>query len=250
VQTGDQVAINGFIISGKTPKKILARAIGPSLQVKGQPVPGRLMNPTLELRNKSGGLIFSNDDWTMSPQKAQIQGSGLAPKDSREAAILITLKPGEYTTIVRGKNNTTGIALGEIYGLPPATDSELANLSARALVLTGDNVLIDGLIVGGNTRKDILIRAIGPELTARGVTGVLQDPVLDLYNRDGTLVRRNDNWRDAPNRAKIQASGLAPTDNRESAILMEMLAPGEYTAIVRGVNGTTGIALAEVYTLK
>jgi hypothetical protein len=207
------------------------------------------MNPTLELRNKNRALIFSNDDWTTSPQKAEIQGSGLAPKDSREAAILITLKPGEYTTIVRGKNNTTGIALGEIYALPPTTDSELANLSARALVLTGDNVLIDGLIVGGKTSKNILLRAIGPELTARGVTGALQDPVLDLYNKQGMLLRRNDNWRDAPNRNQIQASGLAPTDNRESVILI-MLAPGEYTAIVRGVNGTTGIALAEVYTLK
>ena len=138
--------------------------------------------------------------------------------------------------------------MGEIYELPPGNDSELVNLSARALTLTGDNVLIDGLIIGGTTSKNILLRAIGPELHAYGVVGELHDPILDLYDAHGTLIRRNDNWRTAPNRAQIQASGRAPTDDRESAILMT-LAPGNYTAIVRGVNGTTGIALAEIYTV-
>jgi hypothetical protein len=219
------------------------------LQLNNQPIPGRLLNPTLELHDSHGALIFFNDDWTTSPQKAQIQASGLAPKDSREPAIIATLHEGAYTTVIRGKNNTTGIALGEIYALPPNNGSELINLSARALTLTGDNVLIDGLIIGGNTSKNILVRALGPELHARGVSGELQNPKLDLYDANGTLLRSNDNWRSAPNRAQIQASGLAPTDNRESAILMN-LAHGNYTAIVRGVNGTTGIALAEVYTLK
>jgi hypothetical protein len=206
------------------------------------------MNPTLELHDGSGALIFFNDDWTMSPQKAQIQASGLAPKDSREPAIIATLAQGNYSAVVHGKNNTTGIALGEVYGLPPSNDSALLNLSARALVMTGDNVLIDGLIIDGNSPKNILLRAIGPELHARGVSGELQDPTLDLYDANGTLLRRNNNWRDAPNRAQIQATGAAPTDNRESAILMT-LAPGHYTAIVRGVNGTTGIALGEIYAL-
>jgi hypothetical protein len=249
VQTGDQVTINGFIVKGGAPKKILTRAVGPSLEVNHQPVPGRLLNPTLELRDGSGALIFFNDDWTTSPQKTDIQASGLAPRDSREPAIIATLPQGAYTTIVRGKSNTTGIALGEIYGLPPSNASELINLSARALTRTGDNVLIDGLIIGGKTSKQIVLRAIGPELRARGVTGELRDPILDLYDANGTILRSNDNWRDAPNMTKIQASGLAPTDNRESAILMT-LAPGNYTAIVRGANGTTGIALAEVYMLK
>ena len=129
------------------------------------------MNPTLELHDGSGALIFFNDDWTTSPQKAEIQASGLAPKDSREPAIIATLAQGAYTTIVRGKNNTTGIALGEIYALPPNNGSELVNLSARALTLTGDNVLIDGLIIGGNTSKQIVLRAIGPELEDQGVSG-------------------------------------------------------------------------------
>jgi hypothetical protein len=205
------------------------------------------MDPTLELWNSSGSLIFSNDNWTASPQKSQIQASGYAPKDSREPAIIATLPEGPYTSIVRGKNNTTGIALGEIFSLPPNNASELTNLSARALTLTGDNVLIDGLIIEGNTSKEILLRAIGPSLGARHVSGALQDPVLDLYDAHGTLLRRNNNWRDAPNRSQIQATGRAPSDNRESAILIS-LPPGHYTAIVRGVNGTTGVALAEFFT--
>jgi hypothetical protein len=249
VRTADQVTINGFIIKGPVSKKILVRAIGPSLQVKGQPIPGRLADPTLELHNSSGALIFSNDDWTKSPQKAEIQASGLAPKDSRESAIIANLPKGAYTAVIRGKTNTTGIALGEIYALPPDNDSELGNLSARAEVLTDDNVLIDGLIIGGNKPKDILLRAIGPELHAQGVSGELHDPTLDLYDAQGTLLRRNDNWRQAPNHADIQATGIAPTDDRESAILIK-LAPGDYTAIVRGANGTTGVALAEVYTIN
>jgi len=219
------------------------------LQSNHQPIAGRLFDPTLELHNSRGTLIFSNDDWTRSPQKAEIQASGCAPKDSRESAIIATLPEGAYTAILRGKNNTTGIALGEIYVLPSRSDAALINLSARALVLTGDNVLIDGLVIGGKTSKQVVLRAIGPGLHRSGVVGELRDPVLDLYNANGMLLRTNDNWRNAPNWSQIQVSGLAPGDNHESAILIT-LAPGPYTAVVRGVNGTTGIALAEFYMLK
>ena len=222
--------------------------MGPSLEFNHQPVPGRLQDPVLELHNGSGSLIFANDDWITSPQRAQIQASGLAPKDNREPAIIATLPQGAYTTVIRGKSGATGVALGEIYELPPTTNSNLINLSVRALTLTQANVLIDGFVIGGNTSKDILVRAIGPELHNYNVSGELRNPVLDLYNSNGTLLRRSDNWHDAPNHAQIQATGLAPTDNYESAILMT-LAPGPYTAIVRGVNGTTGVALAEIYML-
>ena len=228
--------------------KILTRAVGPSLELNHQPIPGRLLNPTLELHASNGALIFSNDDWTASVQKADIQASGLAPSDGREPAIVASLLPGNYTTVIRGKNNSTGIALGEIYALDPGGNSELINLSARAVTLTGNDVLIDGLVIAGNTSKNMLVRAMGPTLHRFGVNGELQNPVLDLYNSHGVLLRHNDNWRDAPNHAQIQATGLAPSDNRESAIFMT-LAPGTYTAIVRGVNGTTGVALAEVYDL-
>ena len=248
VATGDQVSINGFIIRGSAPKKILARVVGPSLGFNNQPIPGRLLDPILELHGSTGSLIFSNDDWMASPQKAQIQASGLAPNDSREPAIIATLPQGSYTTIIRGKDNTTGIALGEVYVLPPNNSSELVNLSGRALTLTRDNVLITGLIVGGQTTKQIVVRAIGPTLHAQGITGELLDPTLDLYDAHGTILRSNNNWSSAPNHAQIQAAGLAPTDNRESAIMMT-LSPGNYTAIVRGVDGTTGVALVEVYAL-
>ena len=248
VGIGDQVSINGFIIRGSAPKKILARAVGPSLALDNQPIPGRLLDPILELHGSTGSLIFSNDDWMTSPQKAQIQASGLAPNDSREPAIIATLPQGAYTTVVRGKNNTTGIALGEVYLLPPNNASDLVNLSARALTLTGDDVLIAGLIIGGQTSKQVLLRAIGPELHGHNVTGELQDPTLGLYDHNGTALRTNDNWQDALNHAQIQATGLAPGDDRESAILITLSAGG-YTAIVRGANGTTGVAVIETYTL-
>jgi hypothetical protein len=235
-------------VKGPAPIKVVIRALGPSLEVNGQPVAGRLLNPTLELYNKNS-LVYFNDDWIASPQKAQIQASGLAPKDIHEAAIIATLPEGSYTAVISGKNQTAGIALGEIYALPQKnTESELINLSARGLVLTGDGVLIDGVVIGGKTSKEILVRAIGPELRAHGVSGELLNPMLDLYDANGRLVRRNDNWHNAPNLAKIQSSGFAPTNNYESAILMT-LAPGRYTAIVRGVNGGTGVALAEIYML-
>jgi hypothetical protein len=249
VQTGDNVTINGFVIKGAAPRKILARATGPSLAFNHQPIPGRLMDPILELHNSNGALIFANDNWVTSPQRTQIQASGFAPKDNREPAIIANLHEGSYTTVVRGKNNTTGIALGEIFELPPANGTTLINLSARALVLTQANVLIDGFVVGGNTPQNILIRALGPELSKFHVSGELKNPSLDLFNANGVLLRRSDNWIDAPNRAQIQATGLAPKDNREPAILM-LLAPNSYTAIVRGVSNTTGIALAEVYILN
>ena len=228
--------------------KILVRAEGPSLAANGQPLPGVLLDPVLELYDGTGSLIFSNDDWRTSPQESQIQASGLAPGDSREPAIIATLPEGSYTMVIHGKNNTTGIALGEVYVLPPNTSSELVNISGRALTSAGDNVLITGLIMGGQTPRPTLIRALGPTLHAEGVTGELLDPMLDLYDGNGSVLGSNNDWTAAPNHAQIQATGLAPSDNRESAILMT-LAPGNYTAIVRGVNGTTGVALLDAYAL-
>jgi hypothetical protein len=218
------------------------------LKANGHTIPGALADPKLELRDHQGRLLSSNDNWMSSAQKAQIQTTHFAPSDSHESALIANLPAGSYTVIASGVNNTTGIALAEIYDLDQHGGSQLANVSARANAMTGDNVLIDGLIIGGSTTKNVVFRAIGPSLTAYGVTGELRDPMLDLYNGNGVAVAHNDNWQSAPNRAAIQASGLAPTDNRESAIMVS-LAPGNYTAILRGVNNTTGIALAEAYRL-
>lgn len=243
VQTGDNIAIDGFIVSGSASKKIIARALGPSLKIKGS-----LKNPTLDLYDRNGRVVASNDNWTSSPKKSQIQNSGLAPGDPRESAVLVTLSPGAYTAVVRGVNNTTGIALTEIYDLQSTNGSVLGNLSARAFVGTGDNVLIDGVIVVGANAKTILFRGLGPSLGKAGVNGALTNPKLELYNRNGALIATNDDWKNAPNHSAIQKSGLAPSDDRESAIMIS-LSHGPYTLILRGAGGETGIALAESYRL-
>ena len=149
-----------------------------------------------------------------------------------------------YTAIMRGVNGTTGIGLVEVYDLDNTVDSKLANISTRGLVQTGDNVMIGGFILAGPTPQDILVRAIGPSLP---LTGVLADPTMELFDSNGVSVAMNDNWRDTQE-ADIMATGLAPTNDAESAIL-QTLSPGAYTAIVSGTNGTTGVALVEAYNV-
>jgi hypothetical protein len=256
VQTGDNVGIGGFIVKGAGFKRVIARAIGPSLASVG--VPNALQDPFLELHDSSGG-IRTNDNWRSS-QEAEIQQTGLEPSDDRESAIVLTVPAGSYTAIIRGIDDSTGVGLIEIYDLGSpvgsvpenkagepagATFSELGNLSVRANIGTGDNVLIDGVIVQGGNPKRVLFRALGPSVP---VPGSLQDPTLELHDRNGALLMSNDNWRDAPNMAEIEATALAPPDDHESAILMTLTA-GDYTTITRGVNGTTGVGLSESYKL-
>jgi hypothetical protein len=248
-QIGDKVGIGGFIITGTSSKRIMARAIGPSLQHNGAPLPGRLQNPYLELHDSSGSPALANDNWRTA-QEAEIQQTGLAPSHDNESAIVKRLPPGNYTAIIRGVDGTQGIGLVELYDLSANDPSQLGNLSVRADVGTDDNVLIDGLIVQGGNSKRVLFRALGPSVKINGTTipGALQNPTLDVHDANGALLRGNDNWPDAPNAGEIQATGIAPPDNNESAVLLT-LGPGNYTSIVRGVDRTTGIALAEVYKL-
>jgi len=254
VGTGDNVAIAGFIVHSDPPvgtgsKRVLLRGIGPSLKVNGVPVPGRLADPFLELHDVNGTLIESNDNWMNSPEKDDIIASGLAPTDPHESAILRILTAGtNYTAVLHGVNNTTGIGLVEVYDLEPTNDTHLANISGRAFVSTEDDVLIGGVIIRGNAAEQVLFRAIGPSLASKGVTNPLMDPTLDLHDENGTLIAHNDDWMNSPQRNSIIVTGLAPTDPRESAIL-EVPAAGNYTAIVRGKNNTTGIALVEAYRL-
>jgi hypothetical protein len=253
VQTANNVGIGGFIVKGTGFKRVIVRALGPSL-----PVSGKLSDPFLELHDSNGG-IRTNDNWRSS-QEAEIQATGLAPTNDLESAIIVVVPAGNYTAIIRGVNDVTGVGLIEIYDLGSpfpdepenkieetegASNSELGNLSVRANVGTDDNVLIDGVILRGDTPKRVVFRALGPSVT---VPGTLQDPTLELRDQNGGLLMSNDNWRDAPNMAEIQATGLAPNDDRESAILMTLSA-GNYTTITRGVNRTTGIALNEAYKL-
>ncbi len=248
LNTGDEVGITGFIATGPGPKGVLMRGLGPSLQVNGQPVAGRLMNPLLELHNSDGTTLQINDDYKNSPNAAAVAETGLAPGDDREAAIIAQLAPGAYTAILRGAGNTTGIGLAEVFDIAPQAPSKLANLSARALTATGDRVLIGGLIVEGSTQKRVLFRGIGPELGSRGVANALQNPTLDIYGADGVKIASNDDWRQASNAGEIAATGIAPVDDREAAILMPLLA-GNYTFIVRGAGDTQGIAAVEAYRL-
>jgi hypothetical protein len=243
--------IGGFIITGTDSKKIIVRALGPSLTAQG--VDGALADPTLELHhseNNNDTVIAFNDNWMDASNKQEIIDSTLAPTNELESAILIdSLDPGTYTAIVRGVNILAGIGLVEVFDLNSGTSpSILANISTRGLVGTGDKVLIGGIIILGASDQEVLIRAIGPSLTAQGVDGALADPVLELHDKDGNLIISNDNWMDAPNEQAIIDTTIPPTDPAESAILMT-LAPGNYTAIVSGKNGTSGVALVEAYQI-
>jgi hypothetical protein len=249
VQTGDNVGIGGFIITGTAPKHVLLRAIGPSLIGSG--VPDALADPVLELHGPGGFVTITNDNWRDdAAQAALIQADGLAPSNDLESAIDATLAPGAYTGIVRGKNNTSGVALIEVYDLNPSVVSKLANLSTRAFVSTGDNIVIAGFILGHNSGVDrIVARGIGPSLTGFGVSNALADPILELRDGNGALLVANNNWQDDPAQAaELTAAGLAPTNNLESGIAAT-LPPGLYTALLAGLNNGTGVGLVEVYDL-
>jgi DNA-binding beta-propeller fold protein YncE len=244
VETGDNVLIAGIIVTGNAPKKIMIRAIGPSLAIAD-----KLANPTLELRDGSGALLEANDDWKQSPNKQAIIDSTIPPTNDLESAIVRTVPANgaHYTAIVRGVNNGTGIAVVQVYDLDTAADSRLANISTRGLVQTGDNVLFAGTIVVGPGSQKVIIRAIGPSLN---VPGKMADPTLELRDGNGAVLEANDNWVDSPNKQAIIDSTIPPTNDLESAIVRTLPAGGaNYTAIVRGVNDSTGIAVVEVYAL-
>ena len=260
VQTGDKIVIGGFMVQGPQPKRVIIRAIGPELTQHG--VSNVLADPSLELHDGTGALIASNDNWQHTiiggiitgDQRGDIRNSGHAPGDGRESAIIAELPAGNYTAILRGVNNMTGVALVEVYDLSTNSNSILANISTRAFVQTGDDVMIGGFIVAGGVSKRVIVRAIGPELTHYGVPNALADPTLELHDGTGALIASNDNWVrtiiggiiTANQLRELLDSGYAPTDLNESAIIADLPA-GNYTMIVRGVNNTTGVALVEVY---
>jgi hypothetical protein len=245
VGVNDNVLIGGFIVRGSEPKQLIVRALGPSLTAAG--VTGAMANPMLELHDSTGALIASNDNWQTGGQASQISASGLAPSNSLESAIIATLPSGNYTAIVRGVNSTTGIALVEVYELD-STTTRLMNVSTRGQVGVNDDVLIGGFIVRGSQPKQLIVCALGPSLTAAGVAGALPNPRLELHDSTGALIASNDNWRTGGQASQISASGLAPSNSLESAIIATF-APGNYTAIVKGVNNTTGVGIVEVYDL-
>ena len=265
VQTGANVMIGGFIVQGTGPKRVIVRAIGPELTQYG--IPNALANPILELHNGTGALIATNNDWQTTiiggiitgSQVSNIQNSGHAPTAASESAIIADLQPGNYTAILSGVNGTTGVALVEVYDLAPAASSSLGNVSTRSFVQTDSNVMIGGFIVQGSGPKRVIIRAIGPELSAPpfNIPNALANPTLELHNGAGALIASNDNWQTtiiggiitSSQVSDIQNSGHVPTATSESAIIAN-LQPGNYTAIVRGVSNTIGVGLVEVYDLN
>jgi hypothetical protein len=248
VGLGDNVLIGGFIMRGPSPKRLLIRAIGPS-----SGVPGALADTVLELRDSTGALVASNDNWGDAPNKQDMLDTGFPPPGSpNESAILTTVPsdPGNisYTAIVKGANNSTGIGLVEVYDFDSGPGSTLLNISTRGPVNADPNVLIAGFFLGGSESKRMLVRAIGPALANAGVPNALTDPILELRNAQGALVDQNNDWETSAQKSEIQASTLAPTNAKESAVL-QTLAAGGYTAIVRGVNNGTGVGSVEVYQL-
>jgi len=243
--------IGGFIVgsgrgtNGDGSSEVLIRALDPELTSFG--FTEALQDPKMELHDGNEALLLANDNWKDS-QESEIEATGIAPTNDLESAIVTTLAPGRYTAILSGNNGGTGTGLIEVYDHDTTVNSTLGNASTRGLVQTDDDVLIAGFIVGTGESDTVVVRAIGPSLADMGVADPLQDPTLDLYDANGLVIMSDDNWRDSQE-TLIQSSGLTPTNDAESAI-MTSLAPGLYTAVVRGKDNTTGVALVEVYNLQ
>jgi hypothetical protein len=249
VLTGNNVLIAGFIITGTDPKKVIIRGLGPSLGALG--VPGALTDTTLEL-HQGNSTLATNDNWKIDDQTGQsqeaiIRATTIPPNNDKESALVATLNPGAYTAILAGKDQGIGIGVVEVYDLDQAANSKLANISTRGFVDKGDNAMIGGFIVGGagGGAAKVIIRGLGPSVP---VSGTLQDPILELHDNNGTTIATDDNWKDIQ-QGDIQASTIPPNNEVESAIV-RTLVPGNYTAILRGVNNGTGIGLVEVYNLQ
>jgi len=239
VGAGDNVLIAGFTITGSQPKKVIVRGLGPLL-----PVNANLADPTLELHDSFGGTVAGNDNWR-DTQQDELKATTIPPTSDYDSAIVRTVNPGAYTAVLAGKGATTGVGVVEVYDLDLAADSRLANIATRGLVGEGDDVLICGTIAVGNGTTTVLFRALGP---STGVPGALNDPTLELHDGQGATIATNDNWQDTQG-AAIQNTTIPPNDPREAAILRD-LTPGAYTAVVRGKNGSTGVAVIDAYQLN
>ena len=241
VAGGENVLIGGFIITGDIPRTVVLRGLGPSLARSG--VIGAAMDPMLTLFNSAGEVLASNDDW--DPQDPATIATGLAPTEASESFVMATLPPGAYTAVL-GANDSPGIALFELYRL--GNSNAVVNLSTRGRVGLGDDVMIAGFILSGNNVTRVIVRAIGPSLSNVGISNPLADPELELYDGGGSLIFRNDNWR-SDQEAQIVQSGMAPSADQESAIIATLPA-GNYSAVARGVDGSEGVALVEIYALE
>jgi sugar lactone lactonase YvrE len=246
VETQSGVLIGGFILQGSNPTTLVLRAIGASLTAQG--INGALQDPLLELHDGSGALLLTNDDWQGGPDAAAIQRVGLVPTDAHESAIRTTLASGAYTVIVSGVGGTSGIGLVEVYDLQQTT-SRAANISTRGIVLSGENVMIAGCIIGGSASKTLVVRAIGPSLFNHGVSDALVDSHLGFFNANGMLIAENESWQEGPDATAIQNLGLGPESPLEAALLVT-LPPGAYTGIESPAPQESGVGLIEIFDLS
>ena len=247
VGSGDDAVVAGFITHGGPTKRMLIRALGSSLTSSG--IANALADPVLELYDGTGALIATNDNWQDNANEQEIIDTGLAPQSANESVILLQVPSDDagvaYTAVLRGVADTTGVGLLEVYDLDSGIGPNIQNISTRGRVDVGENVLIGGTIVLGSNPQDVIVRALGPSLP---LNGVLADPVLELHDENGVLLRSNDNWR-TDQQAEIEATMLQPTDDSEAAIVATLM-PAPYTAIVRGANESSGVALVEIYALN
>jgi hypothetical protein len=269
VPGGSSVLVSGFVIAGPAPKQVIVRAIGPGLTAFG--VAGAMPNPKIVLY-RDNNIVHENDDWEASPDPTALAAAsarvGAFPlaAGSKDAAILATLAPGNYTALVSDVNGAPGDALVEIYDAGASATPEfqrLVNISARGEI-TATSSLIGGFVIAGNTPKKLLVRGVGPALAAFGIAAPLADPVLKIYDATGAFVAQNDNWetaaplapgQTAATAAEIASAGTATgafalaAGSRDAAMIVT-LAPGAYTALVSGVGASTGTALVEVYEVN
>ncbi|MGI8890314.1 MAG: DVUA0089 family protein [Chthoniobacterales bacterium] len=251
IDTGENALIGGFIVQGSNSATVILRAVGPSLSEVG--LAGELVDPVITVFDSAQQQVATNDDWFNAANSQTISSYHLDPSNSRESALYLTLAPGAYTVAVESFSNaqsppTTGLGLFELYDLSD-NGARTGNISTRGEVLGGDDVLIGGVILGGTDAKEVVVRAIGPSLSAAGIAVPLADPLLELYDSNGTLLKSNDDWKNGANADAISAENLAPKNIKESALLAT-LNPGPYTAIVQGVSGGTGVGLVEVYDIS
>ena len=246
VGTNTGVLIGGFILQGTAPATLVLRAIGPSLTPFG--ISGALADPFLELRDSSGAVLASNDNWQAGPDAGAIQRVGLVPTHANESALRATVPAGAYTVIISGVNQTSGIGVVEIYDLHQTT-TRAGNIATRGTVLSGENVMIAGCIIGGSASKTLVVRAIGPSLFNFGVPDALANPRLGFFNANGVMVTSNEDWQQGPDATAIQNLGLAPASPLEAAVLVT-LTPGAYTGIESPAGQDSGVGLIEIYDVS
>jgi hypothetical protein len=254
IGNGDNAMIGGFIISGTTSKKVMVRAVGPSLASQG--VTGVATNPKLGLFNyqsSSWVQVAQNDDWVNDPNQAELGASQYRPSSYVEPGFIVTLSPGPYTAIIQPQDGVQGVGMVEIYEMPDTGDAKMVDVATRALVGVVNNALFGGFIIdcpAGQT-KSVLLRGIGPSLAAQGVPNALQDPVFRVYNMNvspAVIIGTSDDWATEDTAARVANQSYVPSSPREAATVIDLPA-GIYTIILEPKDGVPGIGMVEVYEL-